>query len=32
VNNDGRETDKIHAYKEKWSQWVKGRKEGDEVF
>ena len=32
VNNDGRETDKIHAYNEKWSQWVKGRKEGDEVF
>lgn len=32
VDNEGNSTDKIHTYNEKWSQWVEGRKEGDEVY
>lgn len=32
VDNQGKSTDKIHTYNEKWGQWVAERKKGDGTF
>lgn len=32
VDNQGKSTDKIHTYNEKWGQWVNERKKGDATF
>jgi rhodanese-related sulfurtransferase len=32
IDNQGKTTDKIHTYNEKWSQWVNERKKGDGTF